>query len=59
MKYVNELNTILDLPQDLLVELDFFFINSNLSKEQRLKLVSIIKKNFYSANFSTTSVNEK
>jgi hypothetical protein len=58
MKYVNELNTISDFPDDFLKELDSFFVNTNLSKDDRSKLVSIIKKNFYSAKFSTTDIND-
>ena len=44
-KYVNELSPILDLSPQFLNELNDFFINSNLSKEDRAKLVKIIKKN--------------
>ena len=43
--YVNELSPILDLSPQFLNELNDFFINSNLSKEDRVKLVKIIKKN--------------
>lgn len=43
--YVNELSPILDLSPQFLNELNDFFINSNLSKEDRAKLVKIIKKN--------------
>ena len=45
MNYVEELKPILSLPESFLKELDSFFINSNLSKEERVRLVEIIKKN--------------
>jgi hypothetical protein len=45
MNYVEELNPILSLPENFLKELNYFFINSNLSKQERNKLVEIIQKN--------------
>jgi hypothetical protein len=45
MSYVDELKPISFLPQKFLDELDLFFINSNLSKKEREKLVEIIKNN--------------
>ncbi len=45
MNYVEELKPILSLPESFLKELDSFFINSNLSKQERVRLVEIIKKN--------------
>jgi hypothetical protein len=43
--YVEELKPILSLPDNFIKELDSFFINSNLSKQERVRLVEIIKKN--------------
>ncbi len=43
--YVEELKPILSLPDSFLKDLDSFFINSNLSKQERQKLVEIIQKN--------------
>jgi hypothetical protein len=45
MNYVEELKPILSLPESFLKELNYFFINSNLSKQERSRLVDIIQKN--------------
>ena len=50
MSYVAELKLIEFLPKEFLDELNVFFINSNLSKEQRKNLVDIIKKNITTFN---------
>jgi hypothetical protein len=50
MSYVAELKPIEFLPKEFLEELNAFFINSNLSKEQRKNLVDIIKKNITTFN---------
>jgi hypothetical protein len=59
MKYVKELDSISDYPETFLKELDKFFINTNLSTTDRQKLVDIIKRNLYTANFSTTEITKK
>lgn len=56
MSYVKELQPISDFPNDFLKELDRFFINTNLTSTDRQKLVDIIKRNLYSAKFTTTEV---
>lgn len=45
MNYVEELKPISALPENFLKELNYFFINSNLSKQERIRLVEIIQKN--------------
>ncbi len=56
MKYVKELEPITDFPEAFLKELDKFFINTNLTSTDRQKLVDIIKRNLYTANFSATEI---
>lgn len=45
MNYVDELKPISFLPKTFLDDLNYFFINSNLSSQEREKLVNIIKNN--------------
>ncbi len=58
MNYVKELQPISELPSQFLKDLDMFFRNTNLSSIEREKLVDIIKRNLYTANFSTTEINK-
>jgi hypothetical protein len=44
-QYVEELKPISFLSKNFLDELNYFFINSSLSKSERQKLVEIIKTN--------------
>jgi hypothetical protein len=45
MNYIDELKPISFLPESFLKELNYFLINTNLSKSERAKLVEIIQKN--------------
>jgi hypothetical protein len=45
MNYIDELKPISFLPESFLKELNYFLINTNLSKNERAKLVEIIQKN--------------
>jgi len=56
MNYVKELDPISDFPDNFLKELDKFFINTNLTSQDRQKLVEIIKQNLYTAKFTAQEV---
>ena len=51
MNYVEELKPILSLPESFLKELNYFFINSNLSKQERSRLVDIIQNKKWVVNY--------
>lgn len=56
MKYVKELDAMSDFPENFLKDLDKFFINTNLTSDERQRLVTIIKENLYSAKFIAKEV---
>jgi len=52
MNYVEEIKPIEFLPKEFLNDLNRFFINTNLSKDQRKNLVDIIKRNLITLSSS-------